>query len=398
MSSTAVFLDKPAGKIIVNGESTAIENTSYQAEVLTGGVEIIEKLSAQWIALCEEGASNEPFFRPEWFIAFVNNFEKEILLVTVRKAGKLRAVLPLVVKTETLHGIPSRKLAGVFNLQSQRFDLIHGADASEQDEILKTLWNAIKQQPKWDVFETRLVPRTSWLADLLALAESENYKTGVWQMDGAPFVTLPNGDDKGKLQETFLKGLKKHFRKELDRRLRRLKELGEVEFVHSRDYSPDLIQKYLDLEAKTWKGRKGTAAACDARWAKLHQDFAQIVAEQNALYVYELKLDGQTISMSINIKYGDKTVFWKTSFDEDYSRYAPGNLVIQEFLTDCINNGSTELDMLSPATEYKKVWATGEREHVAFYIFQRGIFGSLLQKWKFSVISNLRKLKTEKSK
>lgn len=397
MTSNAILLKKANGDVFEQTEISVAQKSVYTAQTLVGGVEIIEKLSAEWTRLCEEGASNEPFFRPEWFRSFVGNFEKEILLITVRKSGKLRAVLPLVRKRETLHGISVRKLGAVFNLQSQRFDLIHTSDETEKDEILQILWNEIKLQPKWDVFETRLVTKTSWLNSLLEIADGENRKTGIWEMDGAPFIVLPQGSDKEELITEHFRGLKKHFRQELKRRFRRLQELGKVEFVVSREYSPELMRKYFELEAQSWKGRSGTAAACDAGTEKLHNDFARAVAAQNALFIYELKLDGKTIAMGINIKYDQKTIFWKTSFDENYARFSPGNLVIQEFLGDCIRNGSTELDMLSPATDYKKVWTSDEREHVAFYIFRQGIIGFLLWKWKFSVIGRLRKLKKKTS-
>jgi CelD/BcsL family acetyltransferase involved in cellulose biosynthesis len=395
MSSLAIELENN-NRDFAAEKPSAIETdkeSGFQTEILIGGVEVVEKVFAEWTALCEEGASNEPFFRPEWFVAFVKNFEKEILLLTVKRDKKLRAVLPLVIKNANLHGVPVRTLQAVFNLQTQRFDLIHGQDETEREEIVKAIWKEIKKQSKWDVVEMRLVKKDSWLNDLLKLAESENHATGIWQMDGAPFITLPQGDDKEKLFEEYFKGLKKGFRQELKRRLTRLKEQGKVEFVTTRGYSSELLQKYFELEAKGWKGRGGTAVACDPKVIKLHDDFARAVAEKNALFIYELKLDDKTIAMSVNIMYDRKTIFWKTSFDENYSRYSPGNLVIREFLADCIRNDSSELDMLSPATGYKKVWASGEREHAAFYIFQRGIFGSLLCKWKFSVISRLRKFK-----
>ncbi|MDQ4123391.1 MAG: GNAT family N-acetyltransferase [Acidobacteriota bacterium] len=371
----------------------AIPKESFQTETLRGGVEVIERIFDEWTELCEEGASNEPFFRPEWFVVFVENFEKEILLLTVRRAGKLRAVLPLVKRRGNLHGIPVKSLEAVYNLNTQRFDLIHGADETEREEIVKAVWKEIKRQSKWHVLELRQVKKDSWLNDLLALAESENYPTDIWQMDGAPFVSFPQGDDKEKLIEKYFKSLKQHYRRDLKRRLTRLKEQGAVEFVVTRGDQPELMQKFFELEARSWKGRNGTAVACDPKVVKLHDDFARAVAAKNALFIYELKFDGKTIAMSINIMYDRKTIFWKTSYDEEYKRFSPGNLLIPEFLADAIRNDSTELDMLSPATDYKKVWATGEHEHAAFYIFQPGVLGTLLWNWKFSVISRLRKFK-----
>ncbi len=398
MSSLPISLEN--NNLDLRGEKLSIieiqKDSLFQTEVLAGGVEIIEKISAEWIALCEEGASNVPFFRPEWFTCFVKNFEMEILILTVRRAGKLRAVLPLM-KESPRRGAPIRKLQAVYNLNTQRFGLIHGADETERKEIIEAIWKEIKSQSKWHILEMRLVVKDSWLNDLLVLAERENYKTGIWQMDSAPFVTLPQGADKETLFEAYNKSLKSSFRLDLKRRLTRLKEQGKVDFVVTRGYQEELMQKYFELEAHSWKGRAGTAVTDDPNVIKLHDDFARAVAANNALFIYELKLDGKTIAMILSIMCGSKTFFWKTSYNEDYGRFSPGRLLLKEVLADCIRNDSNEFDMLCPASSYKKVWASGEREHAAFYIFRRGLIGSLLWRWKFTVISYLRKFKNKKA-
>jgi len=396
-SSTTVLLKK--NKVSNSKKSSAADsgkNSVCEAEILIGGVEAIEKIFDEWTELCEEGASNEPFFRPEWFASFVKNFESEILLITVRRDGILRAVLPLMRKKENLHGIPVRKLQAVFNLNTQRFDLIHGADETERNAVVEILWTEIKKLSKWDVLEMRLVKKDSWLDDLLNLAKSERHPAGIWEMDSAPFISLPQGKDKEKLIEEYFKGSRKHLKQELNRRLRRLKELGKVEFVVSRGYSAQLLKTYFELEARGWKGRGGTAVICEQNVAALHNDFARAVAAKNALFIYELKLDDKTIAMSVNVMYDRQTVHWKTSYDEEYARYSPGNLLFRELLSDSIRRDSPEIDFLSPATPNKKFWASGERQHGAFYIFQTGIFGSLLWRWKFSVVNYLRRFKQNK--
>ena len=153
------------------------------------------------------------------------------------------------------------------------------------------------------------------------------------------------------------------------------------------------MNTYFELEANGWKGQGGTAVICDANAERLHNDFASAVSAKNALFIYQLKLDGKTIAMSVNIRYDRQTVHWKTSYDEKYSRYSPGNLLFRELVKDCLTNNSPEIDFLSPSTPNKRFWASGEREHAAFYVFQHGMLGSLLWKWKFSVIDYLRKFK-----
>lgn len=352
---------------------------------------MIGYLSAEWAELCGEGPCNEPFLRPEWFSIFVKHFEKEIEVVTVRRDGKLRAILPLIKKRGRLHGIPVRKVQAVYNLNTPRFGLVHGNDQTEKGAITKVLWEALSETPSWDVFEARLVKRDSWLGELLKHAAKEHHKTGIWEMDGAPYVSLPESDN-GSIDE-FLKGPRKHLRQELDRRLRRLKEVGVVKFQLTSGVTPEMMTTYFALESKGWKGRRGTAVTDDPVVAQLHRDFAGLMADRRALLVYELKLDGKTIAMSLNIRDEHRTTHWKTSYDEDFARYSPGNLLFRELVKDCIRDASPEIDFLSPSTPNKKAWATGEREHAAFYVFQRGTFGSLLSKWKFGVVAGLRNFK-----
>lgn len=364
-------------------------------EIIIGGIEAIAGITGEWIKLCEEGASNEPFFRPEWFSAFVNNFEKKVELVTVRHKGRLRAVLPLVKKRGGLNGIPVTKLQALSNLNTQRFDLVHGADDSERKRITSAVWNAIKGHPGgWDVLEVRLVDEESWFRDVLDLAAKENYPTGIWQMDSAPYIALPRSGNKEELIENYFTGPRKHLKQELNRRLRRLREMGTVEFVTTSGCSPAQLQTYLDLEAKGWKGRGGTALANDPCVVRMHEEFVREVTAKKGLRVYELKLDGQAIAMILNINCGNKTIHWKTSYDEDYSKYSPGNILFRELLSDSVRNDSSEIDFMSPVTPNKKAWASDERRHVAFYIFRRGLWGSLLRTWKFGVMGRLREFKT----
>lgn len=361
--------------------------------VLTGGAEIIAPIEGEWADLCDEGASSSPFLRPEWFAPFAKNFDKKIKLLKIDDGERLRALLPLEKKWAPLHGVPARMLKAVFNLNTQRFDLVHGAAEGERRQITKAAWEAMQSLPGWDVVELRLVRSDSWLADVASLAEREGWFTGVWQMGVAPYIALPRSKDQGLAVAEFFSTSRKHLRQELDRRLRRLRELGSVEFVVTHGCSPELLATYFDLEARGWKGRRGTAVTDDPRVARLHGEFSTQMAARNALYVYELKIDNKTIAMSLNIREGRQMIHWKTSFDEEYSRFAPGNLLFRKLLTDSIEQGLDEIDFLPPSTPNKRVWATGERQYVAFYIFRRSLAGSLLFAWKFGIVAGLRSWK-----
>lgn len=378
----------------INRPATSATAPRYETATVAGGIEAINALEAEWVALCEEGASNEPFFRPEWFRAFVTNFAEDLRIVTVRRAGRLVAILPLAIRREKLHGLPVRKLAAVFNLQSQRFDIIRTADESGKPEILSALWKEINSISGWDVLETRLTYDHSWIAELCDIAARERFATGVWPMDEAPFVSLPAGGDKQKLVDDYFKSLTKNRRKLLSKNLRHLEESGRVEFAVTRGYEPWLMKKYFALEAQSWKARAGTDVDSDPRIAALHDDFARECAKRNAISFHELKLDGRTIAMYLSLEFDtQRTIGWKMSFDEEFARFSPGNVLFREVLSECMRRGSRELDMLSPSNYNKSLFASGTRKHSAFYIFRPSIAGRVASFWKFTIADRVRKMR-----
>jgi Acetyltransferase (GNAT) domain len=363
------------------------------SELITIGTVINTRIAAEWANLCDEGFGSGPFLRPDWFTIFARNFDISMELVTVRSGERLRALLPVAHARSTLHGLPVRILRGVFNLNTQRFDLVHGAREDERSEVIENVWTSLRERSDWDVIEFRLVRSDSWLVDVLSQAERAGYRTGLWQMDAAPYIDLSRPGGATDFIEDFFSGPRKHLRRELDRRIRRLHELGELKFIVTIGCSSEKLSTYFALEGGGWKGRAGTAVTDDARVEQLHREFAELLTEKENLVTYELTLDGKTIAMSLNIRDGEKLVHWKTSYDENFSRYAPGNILFRKLLTDCVEQDIKEIDFLSPSTQNKRVWATGEREHTALYIFRRGAIGSLIWVWKFGVVAWLRRLR-----
>ncbi len=364
-----------------------------EIELLRGGAEIIASLASEWGALYAEGGRDIAFLRPEWFTALVASFKKKNLeIVAVRKEGMLRAVLPLMRRRSQINGVPVRKLQAVFNPNTPQFDLLHGADERERDEVVEGIWNELEQSKGWDAIECRLVRTDSWLLDLVKISGSRGFPSGVWHMDTAPYVEVPPIDGANSI-DSFFSGKRKHLGKELTRRLRRLEERGSVEFIRNSRFSPEMIGRFFELEKKGWKGKGNTAAVQDERSAQLHKNFSQSMGDAGDLMVYELRIDSVTIAMSLNIKCRGRVLHWKTTYDEEFSRYSPGNLLFRKLLTDCASESIHEIDFLCPSLPYKTVWATGEREHVAIYIFRPALVGWVSWLWKFRVVTHVRRLK-----
>lgn len=361
-----------------------------QVETLSGGVEVIERLAAEWRALCDE--ATQPFFQPEWIAAYVRAFaaDKTLLVFTVRRGGQLCAVLPLIAERATLHGIPVRKLRSPSNVHSCRFDLVVAPE--EATEAIPALWQALRQRGDWDVIELCDVPQGGRGEQLLASAVADGFQTGRWSMPSGPYVPLaaPNGTSEEQTERTQRDGSAK-LHSSLRRLRRRLEQQGTVQF--SCETTPAQLAHFYALERAGWKGQEGTAIACDERLRGFYDDIAQTAAQQGRLLLYRLECGAQTIAMQLCITDEKTCYLLKPAYDEAFGNYSPGHLLVAEILSDLQARGFTEYDLMSPQSEWKNRWAKAVREQSHLYIFRRGIMGRALHAWKFQVLSRLRQMK-----
>ncbi len=123
-------------------------------------------------------------------------------------------------------------------------------------------------------------------------------------------------------------------RKDLNRRFRKLAELGDVRFEWSTDDRgvSDWAANFLELEASGWKGDAGSALACDPSTRRLYEACLQGAAERGKLIRLSLLLDGKPIAMLSTFATPPGSFGFKTAFDERYSRYSPGFLLERKYL------------------------------------------------------------------
>nr|WP_246472962.1 GNAT family N-acetyltransferase [Pelagibacterium limicola] len=121
--------------------------------------------------------------------------------------------------------------------------------------------------------------------------------------------------------------------KEVQRSLRRLRELGEVRFERTTD--PDLVrwrvEAFLEMEHSGWKGERGTSFLSNpAHAAFAREAFGHSGAEDGYVVVDSLLLDNKPIAISINIGTGGILFTPKCAFDERYRKFGPG--IVLEYL------------------------------------------------------------------
>jgi len=121
---------------------------------------------------------------------------------------------------------------------------------------------------------------------------------------------------------------KKH--RQLKRQLRRLGELGDLELECVREYKDIILrfEEFLLLEAKGWKGRKGTSMHTIKQTAAFARQAVTDLANDGQCAIYSIRLDGKSIASLIVLNSSGIYFPWKIAFDQNYSSYSPGALLM----------------------------------------------------------------------
>jgi CelD/BcsL family acetyltransferase involved in cellulose biosynthesis len=115
-------------------------------------------------------------------------------------------------------------------------------------------------------------------------------------------------------------------RKEFRRLERRLSELGPLEYVEPALADVDTwTDDFLALEAKGWKGRRGTAMASTEAGRRFFTAIAR--AGPDRIMLLGLYVGGRPVALKCNLLADEGAFSFKIAFDELYGRFSPGVLL-----------------------------------------------------------------------
>lgn len=135
---------------------------------------------------------------------------------------------------------------------------------------------------------------------------------------------------RGQYERWFETNFDRKRRKEYRRLRTRLGEEGRLESIafDAGELVDPWIEALLALEAKGWKGKQGTAVACDPAMKSALTAALRALALEGALRFWTLSLDGRAIASMFALVAGGKAWLGKIAYDEDFAKFSPGVLLI----------------------------------------------------------------------
>lgn len=202
-------------------------------------------------------------------------------------------------------------------------------DRERAEEALAVIFALLRQQrPNSAGLTFPALPKDGPTARLvMALAAAEGRP--VHQFAVHRRAMLSGGLD---LDRDLERSLRSKRRKNLKSARRRLEARGAVSFRLLSE--PEEIgvggERFLALEAKGWKGRRGTALLKSPARANFARGVIAALAAEGKCRIASLDCAGKPIAMAIVLQSGNRAFFWKIAYDEAFAAFSPGVLLTLE--------------------------------------------------------------------
>ncbi|MEZ5943736.1 MAG: GNAT family N-acetyltransferase [Planctomycetaceae bacterium] len=115
-------------------------------------------------------------------------------------------------------------------------------------------------------------------------------------------------------------------RRDLNRKWRRLEELGTVDIrtLNDADDLPKWVDDFLRIEKSGWKGKEGTAIGCKPLGHAYFSDMCSRLFREGRLNMIGLFLNDEPIAIRCSFLAAPGAFFFKPAYNEEYSKYSPG--------------------------------------------------------------------------
>jgi hypothetical protein len=176
--------------------------------------------------------------------------------------------------------------------------------------------------------------------------------------------------------ERPLEGAARPRRPDLERLRRRLQAaLDGPLTVEDRAGSAAAVEDFLALEAAGWKGRAGTALASNPMDQAFFVEMAAAFAARGRLQLTAMSAGSRTAAMAFDLRDGDSIFGFKTGYDEQLRRYAPGIQLFDALIERFHEDGSLRLydSCCDPNAKVMNQIYSDRRAIVSFVAVPRGL-------------------------
>lgn len=312
----------------------------YQVEIITS-LARLEDLLPEWQTLIEAAYAPAQCQEPAWVLSARRHFPdiKSVQTIAIWSPVRSMSGSRNLVGMVTLK--PAGWLGGVAlgplktSVHNHVFD---GTPLLHEDHGAGALEALLRHMPKGLLIES--LPDQKPFMDMLtkaALAAGcqvhclERFERGVYSC---------NSPVKDYLEQNHSRNRRNKFRKWRSR-LSNSKTLECVHIQPGEDLKP-WLDAFFELEARGWKGLEGTAVANSPADSGFFEEALTALHHEGKLVFWKLVLEDKPVSMLFGIRHHRHIGLGKFTYDEEYSRYSPGTLLLLDVMEHLTGEKETD--------------------------------------------------------
>jgi CelD/BcsL family acetyltransferase involved in cellulose biosynthesis len=311
------------------------------------------EVEGEWEQLADATRAS-PFRRPGWIGAWWNAFGRgKLELATVRREGRLTAVLPL--------GRRLGALTSPTNWHTPEFGPVASDRAS-----LRRLVQALFAHPPRRVSLAFLDSESETASFLREAASEPGLRVLERTLMRSPYLEIDQ------TWPEYERSLSRNVRGDAKRRLRRLQELGVIttDVDDGSERLEELLTEGFRIEASGWKGSARSAIASQPQTETFYRSVARWAAARGWLRLAFLRLDGVPIAFHYCLEHEGTHYFIKGGHDSDYSKFSPGKVLTHSMLSRAFSIGLSNYEFLGGEDAWKLRWTSSVRQRALFHAFR----------------------------
>ena len=338
----------------------------------------LEQHRDAWVSLLDDISDpSASFLNPGWAIEWWKQFggEGKLSVLLLMNDGQLVGIAPLAIWRWPFAASPLRVLRFVGNGKSDHLDICIRPEFRTLG--LPILCDYIRQRLRWHAADFLDIPEDSPNLDAMqSELGAKMHPTVLLRAIVCPYLRLGS-----KSWPDFYAGQRsKSTRKDLERRRRRLAELGQLEF--RRHERPDdillVFPKLFDLYERRWKDKFLSSSFAGQREREFYPAMALDFARQGHLDLITLQLNEKLLAFSLGVTHNKGFTWLITAHDPEYSKYFPGQQLLVYLLQSVFERGDiAEFDFTRGEEEYKYKWADSERRNMRLLVARPSPLGLL---------------------
>ena len=340
------------------------------------------RLGDSWDLLLSRFPNPSIFLTFEWLSTWWKHFKegRELFVVVTEQDGKIEGIAPLAIE----HGRLGRRLHFLGRPGSDYSDFITSKDS---ESCLDSLLNPVLSRQAWDTTVLDGITGDSPNFKRLAAIWESMAPKGQYRTDGpAPYLTL------GERWDDYQKGLSKKLITDTRRRLRRLRDIGEVNFKRCSDSDEvaGLMDQMVSLKRARYRATGARDIFRDERRGEFYQEVALKLLERGWLDLSYLELNGTVMAIHFGFVHSNRFFHYMPSFRQEYAHFSPGRLLVDHQVRWAFEAGLEEFDFLMGADQYKYEWTDTFRTMYSFSLHGEGLRAKMLHQLQDRVLPALK--------